>query len=175
MGRIGMKALRASAAGLALAAALMVRPAAAACEFATLAEAEALARRAAALLERLGPGPAFAAFMDRDREFIDRDLYVFVLDLDGTMWASGAFPQSIGSNALGARDSRGRYYIRRMIRLAMERGEGWVEYEWFNPCSGEIAPKASFIVRVGPFIVGVGAYGTISAGRRRDAPRPAHG
>jgi len=132
------------------------------CRSGTPAEAKALAEAAAALLDREGPNEAFKTFMDVDSPFIDLDLYVFVLDMRGTLWVNGAFPASIGSNARNARDKQGRYYVRAMIRLAEEEGQGWVEYEWYNPCTGELAPKAAYIKRVGPFIVAVGAYDAMS-------------
>lgn len=153
---------------LALAVAMAVAvaaPAAAApiCEAATAAEAQALAERAAALLEDAGPKTAFTAFMTPGDGFIDRDLYVFVLDFKGVLWANGAFPNAVGSQAIDAHTADGRYYIREMIALAGERGAGWVEYDWYSPCTGEIEPKVSYVIRVGRFIIGVGAYGTLGA------------
>lgn len=151
------------AAALALAAMLSAPPAGAApaCESAGPAEAQALAERAAALLEQAGPKRAFTTFMIADGGFIDRDLYVFVIDFDGTLWANGAFPNSVGSAAVDAHTADGHYYIREMISVAAERGTGWVEYEWINPCTGEFEPKVSYVIRVGRFIIGVGAYGTV--------------
>ena len=141
------------------------------CRSASLAEAEALADRAADLLGRIGPERALPAFMDPAGGFIDRDLYVFVLDLDGNLWANGAFPQAIGSNALAAKDSHGRLYVADMIRVAERDGRGWVAYEWVNPCTGTMSPKISFIRRVGSFVIGVGAYGTLGADIDRDGGR----
>ena len=131
--------------------------------FATLAEAEEMADRTAMVLDRIGPEKAIPVFMDPAGAFFDRDLYVFVLDLEGNLWANGAFPQVIGSNAISAQDSRGRLYVADMIRVAQRDGHGWVSYEWLNPCTGDMTPKVSFVRRVGPLIVGVGAYGTIGA------------
>lgn len=131
------------------------------CEFATLEEAKAMAERAATHLERVGPQKALVQFMDPAGGFIDRDLYVFVLDLQGVLWASGGFPESVGSSALDAQDSRGRFFVREALRIALEEGRGWIEYEWFNPCTGKMNPKSSYVIRVGPFVVGVGAYGTV--------------
>ena len=133
------------------------------CEFASLEEAKAMAERAAAQLERAGPQAALTQFMDPAGGFIDRDLYVFVIDLNGVLWASGGFPETVGSNALEARDSRGRFFVREALRVALEEGRGWIEYEWYNPCTREMNPKSSYIIRVGPFVVGVGAYGTVAA------------
>lgn len=132
------------------------------CDLADLDEAKALALKAADLLEKEGPKNALVKFMEPG-PFIDRDLYVFVLDMEGTLWASGAFPEGIGSNAWEAQDSGGNFFVQEMIHIAADKGEGWVEYDFFNPCTGERSPKASYVKRVGPLIVGVGAYGTVSA------------
>jgi hypothetical protein len=128
------------------------------CPAASKAEARALALKAAKHLEERGPFEAFHDFMSDKGGFLDRDLYVFVVDFHGNMWANGAFPQFVGGNAMGALDSDGRLYIVEMLTLARERGEGWVEYLWLNPCSGAYMTKATFFRRVGPFVVAVGAY-----------------
>ncbi len=90
--------------------------------------------------------------------WVERDLYVFVLDFRGNIWVNGAFPQAIGTNAMGAIDPEGRLYIVEMLTLAAKAGEGWVEYRWISPCDGAERPKHTFFRRVGPFVVAVGAY-----------------
>ena len=128
------------------------------CSNATPSEARALAHKAAERLEKLGPEKAFTEFMDPDGDYFPRDLYVFVVDLDGIMWVNGAFPQAIGSNALAAEDNKGRHYIEEMLKIAQERGEGQIEYMWINPCTGEYTDKLTFFKRVDRFVVAVGAY-----------------
>lgn len=164
-GAMAGAARRGSAAALVLCLALALAggPGRAACDYASLEEARALAERAAAHLERVGPERAFADFMDRSGGFIDRDLYVFVIDLDATMLVNGGFPEVIGSNIAAAQDSRGRFFAREMIASARRAGHGYVEYDWYSPCTGKMSPKVTFFKRVGNFIVAVGAYGTMSA------------
>lgn len=132
------------------------------CHAAGLAKAKALAVKAAKVLQEAGPEKAFRRFSDRDDEFIDRDLYVFILDLNGRIWFNAVFPIAPGSNILGSRDSSGRYFVQDMVRTARTKGEGWVEYEWLSPCTGEMSPKSAYVVRVGPLLVAVGAYGVVS-------------
>ena len=133
------------------------------CAYANPSEARALAERAAEHLESVGPDRAFRAFMDPNGDFIDRDLYVFVIDFHGILIASGGFPNSIGSMVADARDRTGRPFIREMLQLAREQDAGWIEYEMVHPCTGEMTPKISYVKRVGPVIVGVGAFGTVGA------------
>jgi len=128
------------------------------CSNAPPEEAEALMLKAAAQVERLGHSRAFANFMNPEGGFFPRDLYVFVVDLEGHMWVNGAFPQFIGTNALGTGDPQGVRYIEAMLKSAAEKGTGRVEYLWLNPCTGGIARKLTFFRRVGRYVVAVGAY-----------------
>jgi cytochrome c len=124
------------------------------------AQARAMVLKAAAQLEKAGPQAAFRDFQRGDGPYVVRDLYVFVLDFDGNMWVNGAFPQAVGSNALETRDRRGRPYIQEMLAAARRDGEGWILYQWFNPCSGDYMDKNTFFKRVGQFVIAVGTYGS---------------
>ena len=127
------------------------------CPTATLDAARALAERAAGYLAASGPDIALPRFMKPDGGFVAGDLYVFVFDLDGRLRASGGWPDTVGAR-IGFDDGAGGGIYTRMRRLALEAGKGWIEYSWYNPCTRKMEPKASYIVRVGDFIVGVGAY-----------------
>lgn len=146
----------------AIAAGVAVSPARK-CSNASPGDAKALSARAAALLEEVGPRQAFETFMDPAGEFFPRDLHVLVVDLIGNIWVNGAFPQAIGTNAIAAEDPKGDAYIERMVHIARERGEGRIEYLWIDPCTGDYTNTITYFSRVGPFIVAVGAYGSITA------------
>ena len=145
----------AAAAFLALAISAPVR--AEPCPTATLDAARALAERAAGYLADAGPAVALPQFMNPAGGFVAGDLYVFVFDFDGTLRASGGWPETVGSRVAADDGPDGGIYAR-IRRLALDAGKGWVEYSWYNPCTRRMEPKASYIVRVGNFIVGVGAY-----------------
>lgn len=125
------------------------------CATATLDAARALAERAAGFLAASGPDVALPRFMNPAGGFVAGDLYVFVFDLEGRLRASGGWPETVGAR-IG--DGTGGGIYARMRRLALEAGRGWIEYSWYNPCTRKMEPKASYILRVGDFIVGVGAY-----------------
>jgi cytochrome c len=132
-------------------------PALARCPTATIEAARALAERAARHLAEAGPEAAFARFMNPNGGFVAGDLYVFVFDLEGRLRASGGWPETVGAR-IGIEDGAGGGIYARMRRLALDAGQGWIDYSWYNPCTRKMEPKASYIVRVGDFIVGVGAY-----------------
>lgn len=121
-------------------------------------------RRASALLERavrhieLGGAGAVSAF-SRQAEFIDRDLYVYALDINGKFLASGgASAVLIGQNVLAETDLEGRPFFREMVELAKKSGEGRIAYRWFNPADAKGEPKLAEFRRVGEIIVAVGYY-----------------
>lgn len=124
-------------------------------ERASLVEAQVMAEAAADLLATAGPDTAFAAF-NTAPEWRERDLYVFVIRIaDGMTVAHGAEAARVGMIQTDLVDRNGVYFIREF--LAVET-PGWVEYVYTNPVTGVDEPKQSYIVPVGDFIVGVGAY-----------------
>jgi cytochrome c len=127
------------------------------CATATLDAARELAERAAAFLSASGPAVALPRFMNQSGGYVAGDLYVFVFDFEGRLRASGGWPETVGAR-IGLGDGASSGIYARMRRLALDTGKGWIEYSWYNPCTRQMEPKASYIVRVGDFIVGVGAY-----------------
>jgi cytochrome c len=122
-------------------------------------EAKAMVEKAATLLKDSGPDQAFAAFDDpANKDFHDRDLYIFVRSMDGNTVAHGANKGMIGHTNLDLKDADGKPYNKEMIDLANSKGSGWVDYRWVNPVSHKIEPKSSFIVKVGDYVVGAGFY-----------------
>lgn len=128
-----------------------------ACAKATRPIAQALAEKAAAHLARVGRDQAFKDFGDPAKGFLDGDLYVFVFDFAGTLVASGGFPEHVGRRLIGhSRDST--EYVGGMLRVGTEKGKGWYDYIWLNPCSRQRETKGSYVIKVGDLLVGVGAY-----------------
>jgi cytochrome c len=125
----------------------------------TADEAKAMVEKAASLLKDQGPDKAFAAFDDpANKDFHDRDLYIFVRSMDGNTVAHGANKGMIGHTNLDLKDADGKPYNKEMIDLATSKGSGWVDYRWVNPVSHKIEPKSSFIEKVGDYVVGAGFY-----------------
>lgn len=141
----------------ALAAALAASPAFAA-DHGSAAEARALLDKAVAKLTTEGPQKAFAAFNDKGGGFVDRDLYVFVFDMEGKYLASGANPKLAGSEARDLKDAEGKPLVREMIDVAAKKGTGEVDYVWLNRIDNHVEKKHSLIRRVNDYILGVGYY-----------------
>lgn len=138
---------------LALAAATPAAPARA-CAVATMDAAKALVLKAVKHLRLRGPHAAFRDFMDPSAGFMDGDLYVWVIDMNGTMVANGRYRQYVGSTLGRGPGSLGLAVLAR----ARTAGSGWVEYRWYSPCSGRVERKVAFFKRAGNYVVGAGAY-----------------
>ena len=54
--------------------------------------------------------------------------YMFATRMDGTELLFADHPEFEGRNMLDLKDSDGVYYVREMIRLCREKGEGYVAY-----------------------------------------------
>ncbi len=125
----------------------------------TAEEAKAMADRAAAMLKSEGSEKTFSAINDpANKDFHDRDLYVFVRSMDGNTVAHGVNKGMIGHTSLDLKDADGKLYNKEMIDLANAKGSGWVDYRWPNPVDKKIEPKSSYIEKVGDYVVGVGVY-----------------
>jgi len=138
-----------------LGALLLCGPSVQATGVATEEEARAMAIKAADYLKSVGPDKAFTEFNAKDGPWHDRDLYVTVEDGKGIMMANGANLGLVGHNVLDLKDPDGKLFQREKLEV---KETGWINYRWLNPLSKAIEQKTMFIVRVGEYAVGVGAY-----------------
>jgi cytochrome c len=129
-------------------------PAAFASNAGTPDEAKVMAIRAADLLRTKGAEAAFAEF-NNGAAFHDRDLYVMVYDNDGNCVAHGANAKLIGKSLMSLQDTDGTFVIKDLVAV---KDAGWINYRWPNPVTKSIQAKTTYFVRVGNYLVGVGAY-----------------
>jgi cytochrome c len=121
----------------------------------TREEAKAMAEKAAALVKE-NPQKAFAKFQEKDGGFIDRDLYVFVLDGKGFFTAHGVKPALVGKDGINMKDANGFEFMKAFIAV---KDTGWVDYRWPDPTEeNKVKDKSSYIVKVGDYAIGVGYY-----------------
>ena len=120
-------------------------------------EAKAMSEKAAAMVNQAGEA-AFDTFAAEDGGFIEKDLYVFCMDLEGKMLSHAKKPDLVGKN-LKDFNKYGDMLFQDMIAVASGPGTGWVDYRWPYPGSEEIRQKTSYIVKNDKgFFCGVGAY-----------------
>ncbi|HEX8615893.1 MAG TPA: cache domain-containing protein [Telluria sp.] len=129
-----------------------------AAERGTAEEAIVLVKKAVAYLQANGKDKAFAEFSNPNGAFKDRDLYIFVIDMDGMEWANGANAKIIGKNVIELKDAEGNAMVKNFIALANTKGKGWVDYSWPNPLTHKVDRKSTYLEKSGDVLVASGIY-----------------
>lgn len=130
----------------------------AAAETGTANEAVALVKKAAALVKQAGKDKAIAEFNNPKGAFVDRDLYVFVIDMDGKTLANGSNQKLVGKITLEMKDADGNPFIKHFIDIAQSKGSGWSDYKWVDPVTKNIRPKSTYVEKVDDMVIGCGIY-----------------
>ena len=134
---------------------LLLATAVHAADRATPEDAKALAIKAADYLRLAGPEKAFEEFSAKEGPWHDRDLYVYVEDGNAVLRAHGALPAIVGRSMVDLKDVDG---VSISGQIQAIKDAGWIHYKWMNPVTKSVEPKTAYEVRVGEYIVGVGAY-----------------
>jgi cytochrome c len=126
----------------------------------TAKEAMALVDKAIAYYKANGKAKAFAEFNNKKGQFINKDLYIFVIDWKGSILAHGANEKLINQPTGDLKDADGKFFMREMVKTAQTKGMGWVDYKWTNPVTKNIEQKSSYVKRVPneDLLIGCGIY-----------------
>ncbi|WP_285420508.1 cache domain-containing protein [Pseudomonas sp. efr-133-TYG-5] len=101
---------------------------------------------------------AFAAF-SRQGEFVDKDRYVFVVDTQGTMLASGGPSAAlIGRNVTDVLPADLQKTFKDALKVPEGNGIQQAEYRWQNWADGKVERKHVYYQRIGQRILAVGYY-----------------
>jgi signal transduction histidine kinase len=141
-----------------LAATLCPLAAFAAGEVQTKDDAVAFVKKAVDYVKRNGKDKALAEFSNPQGQFVDRELYIVVVDLTGTVLASGANAKLAGKNLIDIKDSNGKAFVREEIEVAKTKGKGWVEFIWLNPVSKKLEPRSLYLEKVDDYLVASGVF-----------------
>ncbi|WP_298209063.1 cache domain-containing protein [Acidovorax sp.] len=121
-------------------------------------EAIAMTKKAVAHFKSEGKDKALADFSRKGGAFVDRDLYVFVLDLNGKNIAHATNEKMIGRDLLQLKDADGKSYVIEMVEKAKTGKPAWIDYKWPNPLTKEIEAKSSYCEPVDGGLICVGVY-----------------
>jgi cytochrome c len=125
----------------------------------TMDDARSLTVKAVDVLAAKGVDGARAMF-HQEGEFKHGEIYVNVIDMDGKWLIYPPRPAGEGQSVINVKDADGKFLVQDIVKVAKEKGEGWVEYRWLNPVSNKIEPKASYVKRVpnADLVAYVGVY-----------------
>ena len=138
--------------------AALCAPGAQADDGASAAEATAMVKKGVAYMKANGKDKAYAAITDKQGPFIDRDLYLTVYGLDGTVRAHGANEKMIGKNLIDLKDVDGKPFVKERVEMAQSKASFWQDYKFTNPTTKKIEPKTMYCERVDDAVVCGGIY-----------------
>ena len=124
----------------------------------TASEAVAMVEKAVNYIIANGQEKAFKEISNPKGQFVDRDLYVYVVNMNGIILAHGGDPSMVGKNYSDVRDMDGKPFIRDLIRQAKVKKTGWFDYKWPHPITKEIEPRSEYYQRIGDLVVCCGIY-----------------
>ncbi len=132
------------------------------------AMAESLLRKAIETINRNGPVEAFYKFNTKREEFCYGEIYVWVVSMDGVIFAHCADPTMVGLDIMQAQDGavtqEEKSAASNLINYALKEREGVLEYDWWNPVNSLLEKKHAYFKTVSPdnfrvdFIVLTGYY-----------------
>lgn len=128
---------------------------------ATKEEAIAKCKAAIALVKDKGLDAAKKEIGSKTGSFVWKDSYVFLMDMDGNVLAHPAAPQlTERKDLLTVENSDGKFLFKEFIKLANEKGQGWVDYMFPKPGQEDPVAKSTYVERVPgtQYLVGAGIY-----------------
>ena len=98
-------------------------------------------------------------FHDPAGRFIDKDLYIFVCDREGTYLVCGYDPTLVGTRITEEVDDEGDNLIQQAWAVCDSGDGGWINYAKLNPALGIVQNKASYIMPIDESrLIGCGCY-----------------
>ena len=125
---------------------------------ATQAEATAMVKKGVAFIKANGKDKGYAEISNKGGTFNDRDLYLTVYGLDGTVRAHGANAKMVGKNLMDLKDIDGKAFVKERMELAEAKGTFWQDYKFTNPVSKKIEPKSAYCEKLDDSVVCGGIY-----------------
>ncbi|MBX3625169.1 MAG: cache domain-containing protein [Rhizobacter sp.] len=125
---------------------------------ATAAEATAMVKKGVAFIKANGKDKGYAEISNKAGQFNDRDLYLVVYGLDGTVHAHGANEKMIGKNLIDLKDVDGKAFVKERVELAQAKGTFWQDYKFTNPVTKKIEPKSMYCEKLNDAVVCGGIY-----------------
>ncbi len=126
-------------------------------------EAHQLVERAVAEIRSTGLQRASLRFRDPASGYVDRDLYVFIVDQEGRYIVHGAKPDFEGRRIHDVPGIDGNTFVRDAYEVSAGPEGGWIEYNILNLETGKVQPKATYVSRItGDLVLGCGVYRNVS-------------
>ncbi|MGA3113341.1 MAG: cache domain-containing protein [Syntrophobacteraceae bacterium] len=121
-------------------------------------EAVAMVKKAVEFIKSNGTEKALEEFSNLEGQFVDRDLYIIVYDMNGKCLAHGANPKMIGRDLIDNKDVDGKEFVKERVAMMKTSTSGWQDYKYRNPVTNQIEHKTVYLERHEDLIIGCGVY-----------------
>lgn len=122
-------------------------------------DAIAMAERGAALIQAKGKAEMMKRLAAGDPQFAQGALHIDMIDArTGIVLAHPYNAAIVGQDLTDLPDANGKTYGREIIQLAADQGKGWVEHQYRDPGTGQVASKSTYFVRVDDVVLEAGIY-----------------
>lgn len=125
---------------------------------ATAEEATAMVKKGVAFIKANGKDKGYAEIINKNGQFTDRDLYLVVYALDGTVRAHGANVKMVGKNLIDLKDIDGKEFVKERVEMAKTKSTFWQDYKFTNPVDKKIEPKRMYCEKLEDTVVCGGIY-----------------
>ena len=143
---------------LALAFAGLAYGSAGAADRATKEQAVAMVQKAVAAIKSAGAEKIYKDVTGKAAEFEDRDLYIAIYCMDGTVLAHGSNAKLVGKKMIDAEDVDGKPFVKERVELARTQPSFWQDYKFVDPLSKKVEPKQMYCERLDETVVCGGVY-----------------
>jgi cytochrome c len=121
-------------------------------------DAKRWAEKAIGFCRANGKGIALAEFSSPRGRFVRDEQYIYVLDINGTMLAHPVNEKYVGKDFYRIQDPDGKSFIKEIVDTASSKGNGWVEYKWYDPATRKVQPKTVYFEKFDNMIFCSGIY-----------------
>jgi len=91
-------------------------------------EAVAMVKKAIEFIKANGNDKAFAEISNPKGQFVDRDLYVVVYDMNAKCLAHGANQKMVGRDLIDNKDVDGKEFMKERVEMMKKQSSGWQNY-----------------------------------------------
>jgi cytochrome c len=127
-------------------------------EHASKDEAVAMVKKGIKFIQANGADKGYTEITSKEGQFHDRDLYLVVYALDGTVKAHGANAKMVGHNLIDLKDVDGKEFVKERVELAKSKGTFWQDYKFTNPVDKKVEPKQMYCEKLDDTAVCGGIY-----------------
>lgn len=117
-----------------------------------------MVKKGVAYLKTNGKEKGYAEIINKKGQFTDRDLYLAVYALDGTVMAHGANEKMVGKNLIALKDIDGKEFVKERVDMGKTKNSFWQDYKFTNPESKKIEPKSMYCEKLDDTVVCGGIY-----------------